>query len=127
VASDLLASFWIITAEGFQDFMMVVATSSVSDLDVWNFAPCFNNQVVVFVVVNRDGVMNNVTDFVYFGIEFFEQLDFSDFGLILFILIFGLDFELLFTFVIFFDFLFIFDDVLIIIPFLFEGIKIEPD
>ncbi len=92
VACDLLTSFWVITSDGFQNFMMVVTTSFISDLDVRNFAPCFNNQVVVFVVVNRDGIMNDVTDFVDFSIELFEQWSFGDFGLFLFLLIFGLDF-----------------------------------
>jgi hypothetical protein len=127
VTSDLLASFWVITSDGFQNFMMVVTTSFIGDLDVWNFAPCFNNQVVVFVVVNRDGVMNDVTDFVDFGIELFKNLGFGDLSLCLFFLIFGLNFELLFALVIFVGFLFIFDDVLIIVPFFFEGIKVEPD
>jgi hypothetical protein len=36
--------------------------------------------------------MNDVTDFVDFSIELFEQWSFGDFGLFLFLLIFGLDF-----------------------------------
>lgn len=71
--------------------------------------------------------MNDVTDFVDFGIELFKNLGFGDLSLCLFFLIFGLNFELLFALVIFVGFLFIFDDVLIIVPFFFEGIKVEPD
>ena len=127
VPGNLLASFWIVTAEGFQDFVVIESTSFVGDLDVWDFAPCLDNEIVIFVVVNGDGVMDDVSDFVDFGVDFFEELSFGDFGLFLFFFIFGFDFELLFALILFVGFLFVFDDVLIIIPLLFKGVEIEPD
>ena len=127
MTGNLLASFWVITAEGFQDFVVVESTSFVGDLDVWDFAPSLENEVVIFVVVNGDGFVNDVTNFVDFGVDFFEELGFGDFGLFLFFFIFSFDFELLFALILFVGFLFVFDDILIIVPLLFKGVEIEPD
>ena len=72
VTCNLLASFWIIASKGFQDFMMVESTSFISDLNVWDLAPSFNDEVIIFVIVDWDGVMDDVTDFVDFDIDSFE-------------------------------------------------------
>ena len=127
VASDLLASFRVITSEGFQDFMVIKSASFVGNLDVWYFTPCFDNEIVIFVVVNWDRVMDDVTDFVNFGVDFFKEFSFGNFSLFLFFFIFGFDFKLIFTLILFVGFLFVFDDILIIVPLLFERVEIEPD
>jgi hypothetical protein len=127
VASDLLASFRVITSEGFQDFMVIKSPSFVGDLDVWDFTPCFDNEVVILIVVYWDRVMDDVTDFVDFGIDFFKELSFGNFGLFLFFFIFGFDFKLIFALILFVGFLFVFDNILIIVPLLFEGVEIKPN
>lgn len=126
VTCNLLTSFGIIATEGFQDFMVIEAASFIGNFDIWNLAPCFNNDVVIFVVVDWDRVVDNVTDFVDFSVNFIEELSFSDLSLLLFFFIFSFNFELLFTLVFLVGFLFVFDDILIIIPLFFERVEIEP-
>lgn len=100
--------------------MMVESTSFIGDLDVWDLAPSFDDNVVILVVVDWDRVVNDVTDLVDFAVDFGQEFGFTGFCLFLFFFVFCFELELLFALVFLVGFFFIFDDVLDIVPFLFK-------
>lgn len=104
---------------------MVKSSPFISYFDVWNLTPSLNNQVVILVVINRDGVMNNVSDFINFRVNLYQESSLGLFDLFLSLFIFGFDFKLLFAFVLFADFFLAFDFVLVFVPFFFKHIEVE--
>jgi hypothetical protein len=70
MASDFLSSVWVVSSQGFQYLMVIESTSLVGDFNVWEFSPCLHNFIVIFVVINLDGIMDNVTDLVDLCVDF---------------------------------------------------------
>lgn len=90
-------------------------------------SPGSHNLIVIFVIVDRDRVVDNVTDFVDFSVNFLEHLGLSYLGLLLLFFVLSLQLKFFFTLVLFVGFLFVFDNVLDIVPLFFEGVEIESD
>lgn len=124
VTSNFLSSFGIITADRFQNFVMVEASSLVGNFNVRDLSPCSDNLVIIFVVVDWNRVVDDVTNFIDFSIDLINKLTLFFFGLFLSFLVLCFEFQLFFAFVLFVGFLFVFDFVLDFIPFLFETIKV---
>jgi len=62
MASNLLTSLGFVTIDHFKDFVMMTFTGCRIDLDVWDLSPCPLYLVVILVVINRYGLMHNVSD-----------------------------------------------------------------
>lgn len=57
-----LTSFWVITSEGLQYFMMVQSSSLISDFNVGNFSPSSDDCVIVLIIADWDRIMNYISD-----------------------------------------------------------------
>lgn len=104
--------------------MMIKTSSFLSDLNLWYISPSSNNCIIIFIIADRNRIVNDVSDCVDKLIDLGQQCFFFLFHSLLFefILIFELD--LFFTGVFFVGFLFISDDLANIIPLFLERIKL---
>ena len=70
VANDFLSSFGIITSQSLQNFMMVEASSLISNFNVRFFSPSPNDLILVFIVADGNWIMDNISDWVDKLIDF---------------------------------------------------------
>lgn len=71
VSSDFDTSSWVITVNHSKDFVMMAAARGRVDLDIRNFSPGSFDLIEFFVVVDWNGLMNEISDLVDKSIQFF--------------------------------------------------------
>jgi hypothetical protein len=103
---------------------MIKSSSLVRYFEVRDLAPSPYHLIVIFVVADRHGVMNDVANSVNKPIDFFEEYSLTSFDLILFELIGIFELYLLLTWVFFVGFLLIADSLTYIIPLHLEAIEL---
>ena len=102
--------------------MMVQSSSFISDFDIRNLSPLFDDSVVIFIVTDGNWIMYDISNSIDKFVDEFELLFFLFFyNLLLFLVgIFLLDFLL--TGILLICFLFVFDHITNIIPLFVEWV-----
>jgi hypothetical protein len=124
MSCHVLTSLWIIPTESLQHFVVIKPSSLVRYFEGRDFAPSPYYLIVIFVVADRHGVMDDIADSVNQPIDFFQEYCFTSFDLLLFELIGIFELYLLLTWVFFVGFLFIANSLTYIIPLHLEAVEL---